>query len=673
MTDDARKGFLSPRERRTVEAFAEVFIAGQGEALTPREIADNLDAHLVRVRSKRKASVRLVLFVIEYIVPLLALRGPFSKQSPRTRRRIIERYLIGPRAGRLLRNLAKIRTLFLLAYYGDPRVYPSIHFKPPPEQGRYRPGDLRPLDPPTPAVAPPAVGEATIVTDVCVIGSGAGGAVVAYHAAAAGARVVVLEEGRHVRTGEITHSEPAMSALLYKESGLQATVDLEMTILQGRALGGTTVINNAICFRLGDAALTRGRDVLGEWATLGARLDRARLDASYQAVERMVGVKPLGDALVADVVVPPGTPGGPNGKELLDGWQALLGQRLGDPAFQTGLFRVNFDRCLSCGYCNFGCPYARRLSVLETYLPQATARGARLIPECHAVQIVTQRDRAVSVRAELADGRAIEVRAGTVVVACGTIGSSVLLLKSGIRRNVGSRFSCNVATPVLARFAQRLDAFESLQMTAFVDARDFLLESTFNPPMTFAAILPGWFEKHFDRMRAYDRFASAGVVLGTAANGQVKRCGLLRDLLGPVDFRLAPADLETLKRGIALLAELHFAAGAEAAFPGTFVDHEMPAARFAPRGRVDRAAIERHVAEIVHRPEDLTLNTAHPQGGNPMSDRPDLGVVDSAFRVHGFANLFVCDASVFPTSIGINPQLTIMALADYAWRHCIAA
>src|SRR5207247_1593329 len=114
---------------------------------------------------------------------------------------------------------------------------------------------------------------------------------------------------------------------------------------------------------------------------------------------------------------------------------------------------------------------------------------------------------------------------------------------------------------------------------------------------------PGWFEKHFDRMRAYDRFASAGVVLGTAANGQVKRCGLLRDLLGPVDFRLAPADLETLKRGIALLAELHFAAGAEAAFPG----------------------------------------------------------------------MFVCDASVFPTSIGINPQLTIMALADYAWRHCIAA
>ena len=81
--------------------------------------------------------------------------------------------------------------------------------------------------------------------------------------------------------------------------------------------------------------------------------------------------------------------------------------------------------------------------------------------------------------------------------------------------------------------------------------------------------------------------------------------------------------------------------------------------------------LEKHIAAIVHRPEDLTLNTAHPQGGNPMSDRRDVGAVDSSFRVHGFENLFVCDASVFPTSLGINPQLTIMALADYAWRHSI--
>lgn len=669
----AEQRFFSARERRTVEAFAEVFIEGQGEILTPREIGDNLDAHLMRVRSKRKGSLHLVLFVIEYLIPLLSLRGPFSRLALATRRRIIERHLAGPRASRLGRNLAKIRALFLVGYYGDPRVFDSIHFTPPPRQTRYQRDDLRPLaNRPTVSVRPPAPGETVIETDVCVIGSGAGGAVVAYHAAHDGHRVVVLEEGRHVTGREITHNEPVMSATLFKESGLQTTVDLEMTILQGRALGGTTVINNAICFRLGDPALTPARNTLRDWAAFGANVDQKKLDASYAAVEDMIQVKSLPDVLGPPATAQDHTPGGPNGDLLLSGWRALVQQGLGNPAYKNDLFRVNFIQCLACGYCNFGCPYDRRMAMLETYLPHAVARGARLIPECHATRIETRGERAVAVHGEMADRRSVIVRAHTVVVACGAIGSSVLLLKSGITRNVGTRFSCNIATPMLARFPHRLAAFEAVPMTAYVDCGAFLLESTFNPPLAFAAMLPGWFETHFDRMRKYDQFATHGVVLGTAPNGSVKRCGLLRDLLGPVDFRLTPDDLATLKRGMALLAELHFAAGAEAVFPGTFLDHEMLATRFAPNGRIDHAAIERHIAEIVHRPEDLTLNTAHPQGGNPMSDRRDSGAVDSSFRVHGFANLFVCDASVFPTSIGINPQLTIMALADYAWRQSIA-
>jgi len=669
----ARGGFFSGRERRTVAAFADVFIEGQGEVLTPGEIAANLDAHLMRVRSKRKGSLRIVLFVIEYVLPLLSLRGPFSRLSRATRRRIIERHLAGPRAGRLGRNLAKIRALFCVGYYGDPRVFASIHFAPPPQQPRYRIGDLQPLaDRPLVTTRPPASGESVIAADLCVIGSGAGGAVIAYHAAAAGLRVVVLEEGRYVPAPEMSHNEPVMSATLYKESGLQATVDLEMTILQGRTLGGTTVINNAICFRVGDPALTPTRRTLEEWAALGAPLDRAKLDASYAAVEEMIRVRPLPDVLAPAALADGHTPGGANGDLLLRGWRALVDQGLGDRSYKYDLFRLNFTQCLACGYCNFGCPYDRRMAMLETYLPQAAARGARLIPECHAVKVETRGGRAIGVGAEMADGSTLFVRAEAVVVAAGAIGSSVLLLKSGIKRNVGTRFSCNIATPMLARFPRRLNAYEALPMTAYVDAGDFLLESTVNPPLAFAVMLPGWFETHFDRMRAYERFATHGVVLGTGPDGTVNRSGLLRDLMGPVDFHLSAADLAILKRGMALLAQVHFAAGAEALFPGTFLDHEMTAQRFAPQGRIDRAAIERHIAEIVHRPEDLTLNTAHPQGGNPMSDRRDVGAVDSSFRVHGFANLFVCDASVFPTSIGINPQLTIMALADYAWRHCIS-
>jgi choline dehydrogenase-like flavoprotein/UDP-2,3-diacylglucosamine pyrophosphatase LpxH len=666
--------FLSARQRRTAEAFAEVFIEGQREVLTPRQIADNLDAHLMRVRSKRTGSLRLVLFLIEYVLPLLSLKlRPFSRLTPQSRRKIIERRLVGPRASGLGRTLAKIRALFLLGYYGDPRAFDSIGYTPPARQDRYQPEDLKPLpDRPRITVYAPAAADSTIYADVCVIGSGAGGAVVAHHAAAAGASVVVLEEGRYIRSCELTHSEPAMSALLYKESGLQSTVDLGMTILQGHGLGGTTFINNAICFRLDDRGLTPGRDTLRRWAELGAVIDSAALADSYDAVLDVIQAKPLPDALAPPATAQGHSPAGTNGDLLLRGWQSLVGLGIGDAAFQHGVFRLNFTQCLACGYCNFGCPYERRMSVLETYLPAAAARGARIIPECHVVEIETRRGRATVVRGELADGRAIRVAAGKVVVACGAIGSSVLLMKSGITRNVGTRFSCNVATPILARYPQRLAAYEALQMTAYVDARDFLLESTFNPPVSFAVMLPGWFATHFERARAYDSFAVHGVVLGTEPNGQVKRWALLRDLFGPVGFQLTPRNLETLKRGMALLAGLHFAAGAQTVLPSTFIDSPMPAEEFAPGGRIDQAKITRHIARFVEAPGDLTLNTAHPQGGNPMSDDRSVGAIDSRFRVHGFSNLFVCDASVFPTSIGINPQLTIMALADYAWRRSIS-
>jgi choline dehydrogenase-like flavoprotein len=112
---------------------------------------------------------------------------------------------------------------------------------------------------------------------------------------------------------------------------------------------------------------------------------------------------------------------------------------------------------------------------------------------------------------------------------------------------------------------------------------------------------------------------------------------------------------------MARLAQVFFEAGADAVYPATFADAEMSADRFRARPETILPLLDERIRE----PEDLTLSSAHPQGGNPMSDDPSIGVVDSRFRVHGYDNLFVCDASVFPTTIRINPQLTIMAMADY--------
>jgi choline dehydrogenase-like flavoprotein len=373
-------------------------------------------------------------------------------------------------------------------------------------------------------------------------------------------------------------------------------------------------------------------------------------------VESRIGVAPIPAGIV-----------GASGQALLRGHEALAARGQIDARSVAGIFRKNYVRkhdetCLGCGYCNFGCPYGRKLSMIETYLSDAVRTGrTRLLVNCHAEGIEREGRRAVSVRCRLADGRALTVRARQIVVACGAIGSSVLLLKSGIRRNVGTRFSMNIASPVIGRFDAVQRSFLADQMTTYVDTGDCIFESSFDPVLAFSARVPGWFGDHFERMQAYDHMVSAGVVLGTEANGRVNRCGFIRDLLGPIDYVMTPGDFGRMRRGIATLAWLYFAAGAATVYPSSFIDLPMKNGQF-----TGPDAIERHLNERITSPQDLTLNTSHPQGGNPMSDRTDLGVVDTRFRVHGLDNLLICDASIFPTSLSVNPQLTIMAMAEYA-------
>jgi choline dehydrogenase-like flavoprotein len=132
-------------------------------------------------------------------------------------------------------------------------------------------------------------------------------------------------------------------------------------------------------------------------------------------------------------------------------------------------------------------------------------------------------------------------------------------------------------------------------------------------------------------------------------------------------------ELAVMRAGMAKAAELYFAAGADVVHPSTYADRPLHRRDFAGNGHIDAARIRAAIERAAPRSQDLTLNSSHPQGGNPMSDRPDVGVVDSGFRVHDTRNVYVCDASVFPTSIRINPQETIMALADYAWETSLAA
>ena len=441
-----------------------------------------------------------------------------------------------------------------------------------------------------------------------MIGSGAGGAVVAARAAEAGRTVALLEEGAYVAGDAVVYDQHRMVAAPYKEHGLQTTVDLGMTILQGRALGGTTHVNNAICFRIDDPGLLsgRGEGVMEEWRGLGCAIDEAGLRASYDRVEAELGVARIPDPLV-----------GASGHALLDGWRAIDPRRP-----RSGVFRKNIRNCIGCGYCNYACPYGHKASTLETYVRAAGERGAHVIPECKVERLVRRDETVAAVEARLRDGTPITVEAGAVVVAAGAIGSSVLLMRSGLRRNVGTRFSFNAATPVLGRYDEPRHSWAADQMTAYVDGGDFLVESSFDPPMSVAVAMPGWAGEHLRRMDAYDHLARFGVLLGTRADGRVKRTAFFRDTFGPVAWGMGADDLATMKRGIALAARIHFAAGVAEVYVASFLDCRLDAGDVVRRGVPDADAIAaaRRRGRAPTRPKSCSLLA--PAGRQPDERRP---------------------------------------------------
>jgi choline dehydrogenase-like flavoprotein len=173
-------------------------------------------------------------------------------------------------------------------------------------------------------------------------------------------------------------------------------------------------------------------------------------------------------------------------------------------------------------------------------------------------------------------------------------------------------------------------------------------------------------------MRNFASVASLGVLIASEPSGRVKRLSFWRDLFGPVAWSMSDAELAVMRDGMTMAAALYFAAGADWVYPSTYADRALHRSHFARNGHIDAAKLRTAIEAAAPRSQDLTLNSSHPQGGNPMSDRPEVGVVDSGFRVHDTRNVYVCDASVFPTSIRINPQETIMAFADYAWKTSLA-
>jgi choline dehydrogenase-like flavoprotein len=648
--------YLRHEEYATLLALAEVLIPRDRAAIRPERIANNVDEYLANFTAKDKWKIRAALIGL-WIYPLLYLRPPWTIMARGMRKRFILKRFVGnekPLRGPL-RNVSEsliraAQQMVYLGYYGDPLGAATTGYKPFSQRDGYEEAMTRvPRHRPKLEVTTPTeLDSDTLHADVVVVGTGAAGAIVAYELAERGRDVVLLERGPHIDPTQFTEDEKVQISTLYRDGALQLSADLRFSVLQGMCVGGSTVVNNAVCFDLPDRVLRRWNDTNG----LNAGLDRDRLAGRFKELREWLPVVQQSEN--GNRFHQPGA------RKFDEGVRALGLDRDGD----HDVVEANILDCLGSGYCNIGCPWGKKLSALDTTLPRAQHRfgvdRVRIVSECEVERVLRDGRRATGVVCKLSGGDELRVEATTVVISAGALASSLLLQRSRIKTPAGRQISFNVAAPLTADFPERLDAYEGMQICRYVQPpgdEGVVLETWFNPVMMQSLFMPGWFDDHWQNMQRYRHMTCFGVVVGSRNDSTVKRALIGK---GPnLRYKLAPDDRRRLVEGMRLAGRMAFEAGALRVLPPTFGYTEIT-----NEDQLDD--LDRHVR--TH--GDLMVNSAHPQGGNPISRDPQKGVVDESFRVlhrgQPIENLYVADASVFPSSVTVNPQLTVMALASYA-------
>jgi choline dehydrogenase-like flavoprotein len=503
----------------------------------------------------------------------------------------------------------------------------------------------------------PELGSETLEPDFCVIGSGAGGSMAAAVLAQAGARVLVLEEGGHHTRREFNLQESWAYPTLYQEHGNRATEDLSIMILQGRGVGGGTTVNWTSSFRTPPATLDRWRRHHGVEG-----LDATALAPHFAAVEERLNIK---EGNPDDV--------NRNNAKLLEGARKL--------GWQPELIRRSVKGCARLGYCGMGCPIDAKQSALITYVPDAVAAGADLIANCRVARLEGSGGRVAAVHAEILDeprdrpaGATVTVRPRRgVVLAAGAINTPALLLRSGVGLGsglVGKRTFLHPTVPMLAIFPEPVEAFygapQSVSCHHFADrgARaGYFLETPPIHPMLAAIAFPGFGTEH---RRQAERLAYTSSTIALLIDGhhddqggqvRVDRAGRIK-ITYPFGELLREAGVDALKS----MARVLLAAGAQE----VVTLHEAPLSLRSERDlpQLDAAPFG---------PLRHTLFSAHQMGGCPMGSDPHTSVVDSRGRHHQLENLWITDGSIFPTALGVNPQLSIYAHARLFATHLARA
>jgi choline dehydrogenase-like flavoprotein len=600
---------------------------------------------------------------------------------------VLVKKAFGDPAPTLLDIARSLREMFALAYYSDPRTDSVTGYTPIWERAEVRASAPEiaapPLDMDVPAIVAKHREGIEIAADtlfandgrprVAVLGSGAGGAVMAAKLAATGRYdVAVFEAGPRFTPSQYPLDTMSAMSLLFEDGIQTLTQNLDIQLLRGRAVGGSTILTSGMTIKPRSSTLA-------EWHRAG--LDQGAMNAAVTSVEKRLRIGPIENDLTCD----PGERWRAGGEALAEDvlFDVPLALVATNAKQHQGNPRANpdrrGDRCLGCGLCNYGCHFGHKLSMDLTYLLDAEASGARVHANLGVKHLVSKLDpRTGDARVTglvlYRDPYGVPVPVDHVVLAAGAVGSAALLLRSiereaalawlPCRDLVGMGLGFNYGATAVARWddepKKRGDAGLQISYVASKasDSR-FVLESAFVPPALMSTLVPGVGAEHRQWMRNYRKLGMCVNTIGSPQTGEI-------DQHGNVQYRLSPAEIEVIHETLALIVRMYLSGGAaEVGISGVrgALDGR---ARFLAGEEKNPEKLLNKLRRVAPDADYLMLASAHPQGGMRMGKTAQEGVVAPDFRVHGVSNLFVSDASIFPSTIVVNPQWTVMALAEVA-------
>jgi choline dehydrogenase-like flavoprotein len=465
---------------------------------------------------------------------------------------------------------------------------------------------------------------------VVVIGSGAGGGAIAAELAEAGVDVIILEEGPYYQSKDFSTNPAVMIPMLYRDSGTSVIMGSPSIIFsEGRCVGGSTVINGGMCWRTPEKVIKRWQLEFGL-----SEINPCVMEPFYEKVEKTISV----------------TAQAPNS---LSKGEMLFHKSCRKMDYLIRRNHRNQKNCTGEGLCVFGCPTDRKRSVLVTYIPKALAAGARLYADCKAEKLIIKGGKAVGVEVSVLNRETakkkckLTVRAELVIVACGAIQTPAFFL-------------CHPNTKVVGVFDEEVKYWAGVhqghQVHEFLD-EGILFALGGVPPALVSLSFPSFGQKNLELMEKWNHFIVGGMLVDDTTYGRVYRLPW-----GPpiATYQIDNVEFERLLRGTALLSEIFFNAGAKQVLLPFFQLQEL--------NSIDEI---KKIYEYPIKKAEIELLTVHAFGTTRMCSDPKRGVVNQWGEVNDTQRLFIVDGGTIPTSLGVNPQETIMALATRSGQYIL--